>query len=330
MAKEPVRMRDVAERAGVAVSTVSRVMTTPNRISAETRKVVLDAARDLGYHHPPPAKTRPGGQGAIAVLIPDITNPYYFDVIRGTQERLRDSGYAAMLFDTEQSAIAELTSLEMLAGNGTPAILAATRLTDEQLGEVAGTLPMVTINRSVPGVPSVSSDTAAVFAQAVDHLVSLGHTRLCYVAGPAGSQSNRQRWEASAAEAARLGVELTSTINFIPRHDAGAAAADAALATGATAALVFNDLLAIGVLARLAARGVRVPDDFSVVGCDDSYGASFCSPPLTTVASPSRRIGREATSMLLARLGGGRPLLGDAVVLPSHLQIRASTGQAPA
>ncbi len=328
---EPVRMRDVAERAGVAVSTVSRVMTTPNRISAETRKIVMDAARELGYQHGPAARVRSGsGSASVAMLVPDITNPYYFDVIRGSQERLRDSGYSQLLIDTEQSPNAEMRSLEALAASGSGAILAASRLSEDQLVEASELLPIVAINRTVPGVPHVSSDTASIFAQAVDHLYSLGHRRICYVAGPKGSATNAQRWASSSAEAERLGIEIVSTIDFIPQHNAGAAAADAALGTGATAALAYNDLLAIGMLGRLAARGLRVPDDFSVVGCDDCYGASFCSPPLTTITTPSHRIGREATSMLLSALSGSRPLMGTSVTLPTFLTIRASTGRAPA
>lgn len=331
MVNEPVRMRDVAERAGVAVSTVSRVMTTPNRISVETRKVVMDAARELGYQHGPAARGRGGpGSASVAILVPDITNPYYFDVIRGSQERLRDSGYSQLLIDTQQSPSAELRSLESLAENGTAAVLAASRLSDDQLLEASEMLPIVAINRSVAGVPHVSCDTASVFAQAIDHLHSLGHRRICYVAGPKGSATNDLRWDASLAEADRIGVELVSTLNFIPQHDAGAAAVDAALSTGATAALAYNDLLAIGMLGRLAARGLNVPADFSVVGCDDSYGASFCSPALTTITTPSHRIGREATGMLLSRLAGGRPLMGTAVMLPAFLTIRSSTGKAPA
>lgn len=328
MPSEPVRMRDVAERAGVAVSTVSRVMTNPQRVSTKTRKLVLDAARELGYHRPSATKGPENGAPGIAMLVPDITNPYYFDVIRGSQELLRNSGYSQILIDTAQSPEAELRSLLALAADGSAAILAASRLTDSQLVEVAGLLPIVAINRSVQGVPQVNSDTPRVFGEAVHHLYSLGHRRICYVAGPQGSAASAARWAASSAEAERLGIELVSTINFIPQHANGPAAADAALGTGATAALVYNDLLAIAMLGRLADRGIRVPEDFSIVGCDDSYGASFCSPSLTTVTTPSLRIGREATSMLLARLSGRTPLLGTSVTLPASLTIRASTGPA--
>lgn len=326
MAPQAVTMRDVAQRAGVAVSTVSRVMSTPDRISPATRQLVLTAARELGYR----GVSRPAtARGSVALVVPDITNPFYFDVIRGSQERLRDSGYTQILVDTEESPHAELAALESLTGSCVGAILAATRLSDDQVRDLAERLPLVTVNRRIDDIPAVLVDTPTAYGQAVDHLVSFGHRRICYVAGPEGSSSSRQRWAAAEAAGRRLGVDVTRIGPFTPKPDSGAAAADALLASGATAGLAFNDILAIGMLQRFAARGVRVPEDVSVVGCDDIFGADFCSPPLTTITAPTRRTGSEATAMLLALAGGAEPRLGRLVELPVHLTVRASTGPAP-
>jgi LacI family transcriptional regulator len=320
-------MRDVAEHAGVAVSTVSRVVSTPERISPATRQVVLKAIRDLGYS---PAAARPQRRGlaSVALLVPDITNPFYFDIIRGSQERLRDSGYTQLLVDTEESPEAERASLELLEESASGAILAATRLSDEELAGWAGRLPLVTVNREVAGVPSVMVDAPAAFGQVVAHLASLGHQRLCYVSGPAPSATNERRWASCVGAAQRVGVDLARVGPFTPKTQSGAAAADAVLVTGATAAIAFNDILAIGMLRRFAERGVRVPDEISVTGCDDIFGADFCSPPLTTITARTRRIGREATGMLLAQLGGGARI--RTVELPVYLTVRDSTGPAPA
>ena len=327
MSQQSVTMRDVAERAGVAVSTVSRVMTNPERISATTRQLVLSAARELGYRG---ASRPPAGRGSIALVVPDITNPFYFDVIRGSQERLRDSGYTQLLVDTEESPHAELAALDALAGSCAGAILAATRLSDEQVRALAERLPLVTVNRHIDEIPSVLVDTPTAYGQAVDHLVSYGHRRICYVAGPEGSASSRQRWAAAEAAGRRLGADVIRIGPFNPKPNSGAAAADALLASSATAGLAFNDILAIGMLQRFAARGIRVPDEVSVVGCDDIFGADFCSPPLTTITAPTRRIGSEATSMLLALAGGTEPRLGRLVELPVPLTVRQSPGPAPA
>ncbi len=324
MGGHTVTMRDVAGRAGVAVSTVSRVMTNPDRISPATRQRVLDAARDLGYRGSRP----PAGRGSVALVVPDITNPFYFEVIRGSQQRLRDSGYTQLLVDTEESPHAELTALEALAGSCAGAVLAATRLSDDQVRDLAGRLPIVTVNRRIDEIPAVLVDTPSAYGQAVDHLASYGHRRICYVAGPEGSASSRQRWAAAEAAGRRLGVDMVRIGPYVPQPSSGAAAADALLASGATAGLAFNDVLAIGMLQRFAARGVRVPGEVSLVGCDDIFGADFCSPPLTTMTAPTRRIGSEATALLLALAGGTEPRLGRLVELQVHLTVRESTGPA--
>jgi DNA-binding LacI/PurR family transcriptional regulator len=166
--------------------------------------------------------------------------------------------------------------------------------------------------------------------QAVDHLASLGHESLAYVSGPTGSWSNHRRWHAIEAAASKRGMTVRKIGPYLPNTSSGAAAGDAALGTGATALVTFNDLIAIGMLQRFKARGVRVPEDISVVGCDDIFGADFCNPPLTTIASPIERVGRVAVSMLMAQLDA-KP--GDAArklaVIPTYLKVRNSTGPAP-
>src|SRR5450759_5535850 len=123
-------MRDIAKRAGVAVSTVSRALASPDRISSETRELILESARELGYAAPAPTVQPRANRGYVALLVPDITNPFYFDIIRGSQERLRNSGYTQILIDTEESGDAERASLVQLAQASTGAILAASRLGD--------------------------------------------------------------------------------------------------------------------------------------------------------------------------------------------------------
>lgn len=132
------------------------------------------------------------------------------------------------------------------------------------------------------------------------------------------------------ASARRLGVQAGRTAAVAPKITSGAAAADALLNSGATAAIAFNDLLAIGMLVRLRERNVSVPGEVSIVGCDDTFGADFCNPPLTTLTGPIEEAGRVAVSMLLSRLS---PLSPQAprrsVLLPTHLTVRDSTGRAP-
>jgi LacI family transcriptional regulator len=168
-------------------------------------------------------------------------------------------------------------------------------------------------------------DTPAGMRLAVEHLVSLGHRDIAYAYGPENSWSNRARWQALKATG-----QSCERVGPFPRGRMfGSAAADALLNTRATAYIAFNDLLAIGILARLRERGVRVPGDVSVVGCDDIFGADFCNPPLTTLTAPIEQAGRVAVSLLLSHLDAAAEPQRRAVVLPTHLTIRESTGPAP-
>jgi LacI family transcriptional regulator len=324
-------IKDVAELAGVATSTVSRALSKPDRVNRHTRERIEEAAARLNYVPSSQARGLSSGRtDTVAVLVPDITNPFYFDIIRGTQHQLKAAGLTQLLVDTEESSEMELEALHKMRRSADGFILAASRLTDAQLADVSGSQPLVTINRASANAPTVVIDTPSAMIQALEHLASLGHHRICYVSGPPTSWSNLRRWKIFEEDSAHRGLETHRIGPFTPKTTSGAAAADAAVRTGATACIVFNDLLAIGMLQRLRERGIRVPEDMSIVGCDDIFGADFCNPPLTTISSPIEQAGRVAVSMLLSQLN---PLHGGTTrrlaVMPTHLTVRGSTGPAP-
>lgn len=328
----PATISDVAAHCGVAISTVSRALTRPGRVREATRLRIVAAADELGYQPNPRARSLLSGRtDTIALLIPDITNPFFFDIIRGIQGQSAAAGYALLLVDTEESIEVEARNLARLQKSVDGLILAAARLDDDALARPSD-VPLVALNRNTPGVPTVVIDSAHGTVQAIEHLASLGHRTLAYASGPASSWSNGQRWRAVRTTAQRLGLTARRLGPFTPTQSAGAAAADAAVNSGATAVLTFNDLVAIGVLQRLKERGVRVPLDMSVVGCDDIFGADFCHPALTTLTAPIERAGRVATDMLLDLLGRGTgrtsPRMRER--LPTNLTVRESTGPAPA
>lgn len=323
-------LADVAAETGVAISTVSRALSNPGRVNAVTRERIVEAARRLEYTPNQQARALLSGRTkAIAVLVADVTNPFYFGIIRGSQRQLKAAGYTQLLVDTEESDELEDAMLHRLRHSFDGAIIAASRLSDRTLLGVARDIPLVTINRQTRGVPSVFIDTPHGVDQALEHLVSLGHRELVYVAGPDTSWSNARRWRALLRAGARHGITPRRVGPFMPTRVAGAAAADAVLNSEATGAVVFNDLIAIGMLDRLRERGIRVPEDLSIVGCDDIFGADFCAPPLTTLTAPIERAGATAVAMLLARLDRTQSTR-QATVLPTHLTVRASTGPVPA
>ncbi|MBS7700763.1 MULTISPECIES: LacI family DNA-binding transcriptional regulator [unclassified Chelatococcus] len=327
--REAVTILDVAREAGVATSTVSRALTQSGRVSETMRKHVLNVAVELGYRPNLQARSLSSGRThTLALLIPGATNPYFFDLIRGTQAEAKVRNYRHMLVDTEASADLEEQYLQELSVAVDGVVLAGSRLSDERLVAIAQKLPMVVVNREIDGVQSVVVDTSTAVTQALNYIASLGHSRVAFLGGPLSSWSSRKRWEALQAAADRLQVECLNLGHF-GETQSGAAAADAALHHKVTACLFFNDMLAIAGLKRFAELGVSVPGDISVVGCDDIFGADFCNPPLTTLTARIDQVARTATNMLLTRLLG-LPMLREREKVPASLTVRQSTGPAPA
>lgn len=323
-------IHDVAALAGVSASTVSRALARPERVNVVTRERVLTAAAKLGYVPNPQARSLLTGKTSrIALMVPDITNPFFFGLIRGAQRHAAAARYTQLLVDTDESPEVEARYLKELGKSVDGFVLAAPRMSDDALLKASREVRLVVVNREVPAVPGLVIDTAAAMSQLVEHLASLGHRDLVYLSGPPTSWSNERRWRAVQLVCRRLGLRVRRLGPFRPTLAAGAAAADVAVHAGATGVLAFNDLIAIGVLTRLAERGVDVPGRMSIVGCDDIFGASFCQPPLTTLTSPVEEAGRVAVDMLLDQLTIRATGPRLAVRMPAVLTVRGSTGPAP-
>ena len=322
----PVTLSDVSREAGVAVSTASRALSNPGRVSGRTREHVQAVARKLGYQPNRIAQALPSGRTQmLALLVPDITNPHNFGLIRGAEAQARAAGYTLVLGDTQESPQLELALTLRLGSAVDGLVLAASRLADAELRALQGRRPVVLFNREMGGFPSVVTDSADGSRQILEHLVALGHRSIAYLAGPPTSWSDAERWRALSTHAREAGASIVRLGPFSPTLDHGPAAADVGLASRATGLVAFNDLLAIGVLRRLEHRGVAVPGRISVVGHDDIFGADFCHPPLTTVASPAERAGRSLIDLLLQ---GHDELRDLRIVLPTQLRVRDSTGPA--
>ncbi|MEH3077444.1 MAG: LacI family DNA-binding transcriptional regulator [Quadrisphaera sp.] len=329
---------DVAAEAGVAASTVSRAFTHPGRVNQHTRAHVLEVAARLGYAPSPLAQALESGRtSTVALVVPDIANPFFVGFVKGAERALASSQRTLVLADGRESAVAEEAVVQRLHRSVDGFVLVASRLDDDALRRAAALAPVVLVNRVTTGLPGVVADYVGGAEQIVSHLASLGHRRAVVLGGPTGSWSGARRWTGLQVAAGRHGVAVERLGPFSPTFEAGAAAADAVLglrsAAGRdarpTAVVAHNDLLAMGVLARLAERGASVPDELSVVGFDDVFGAALCSPPLTTLAERSERAGALAVDALLsggAPVGPGQP----PQVVPTHLVVRRSTGPAPA
>lgn len=313
-------LQDVAREADVAVSTVSRALSNPDRVSRAMRERVQEVARRLGY-----ASARiPVRDSLLALMVSGIANPYNAALVRGVESQARAAGASLVVGDIADGPEVELAYLERLRDRGVDGIvLASSRLPEAELISGARGSDVVLFNREVEGLPSVVTDSRDGSRQIVEHLAALGHRSIAYLAGPQAMWTDNERWRGLSENAARLGVDIVRLGPFMPRLDQGSSAADVGLGSGATALVAFNDLLAIGVLQRLRRRNVVVPGAISVVGHDDIFGADFCQPSLTTLHSDVEHAGRTLVDLVLGRILS-RP--ETPIVIPTQLVVRESTG----
>jgi DNA-binding LacI/PurR family transcriptional regulator len=318
-------IRDVARRANVSLATVSRAFAEPGLVRHETLQRVLTVAEELHYRPSRAARSLTTGKtGNIGVVVPDLGNPFFAAILKGGQARAREADYAVFLADSEENPRLEIELVRAMARQVDGVIICSSRLSEAQLQQLRRDTTLVLLNRRVRGVSAVLFDSAGGMRQAIEHLVALGHERIGFLGGPASSWSNRERRRGLRAEARGGSVEVIEFGPFAPQFEAGQHAADLAVAAEVTAVVAYNDLMALGVLSRLADRGIGVPDEISVVGFDDIPMAGMATPHLTTVALPLEQSGRVAIELLLEQLA--HPGSGThEQSLPAQLIVRAST-----
>lgn len=326
----------VAERAGVSTATVSRALSDPHRVQPETRARVQAAIDALGYAPNFAAKSlRTLRTRKIIVMIPDVSNPFFAEVLRGAEDAAQEAGYSVLLGDTRDMAEREAQFAEMLLrkeadgliflGHRLPPALAKL-VADKGFGA-----PVVNGCDFSPelGVSSVHIDNGRAAADAINLLLSMGHRRIGLLAGPETSFLTRERLSGARRAAAIAGVaEQLVTLHGDYTIESGAAMTAALVQSDdrPTALFAFSDEMAIGALAACREQGLVCPDDISVIGFDDIRYARFQDPPLTTIRQPMDGMGKEAVRILLAILDGDAAR--QWVTLPHDLVARGSTGPA--
>ena len=315
-------LTDVARRAGVSVATASRAFGEPDRLAVATRDRVLRAASDLGYANTQAATaTR-----TIGVIVPDVANPVYATLLKAIEGQAWHGRHRIVLFDADEDLRREREQIER-ARKLDGMLLCSPRLPDEEVLALVGETPYVVINRLLEGAPCVLMDAEHGPRQAVEHLAALGHRHIAYAAGPLGSWADSRRSDTVARACESFGIRLTRLSHHAASIQGGRAAAAPAAASGATAVIAYNDLVALGVEAGMSDLGRSCPDDISIVGIDDIEMAGAVTPGLTTVRMPIGRSGALAVDLLLQTMAGTPP--EEAVVLNSQLIVRGSTA-APA
>ena len=330
--RSAVTIRDVARVAKVHPGTVSRALNADTRalVNEETAERVLRAAEELGYRPNPIARgLKTNRSYTIGVLIPDITNPLFPPILRGIEDRLGEAGYTSLIVNTDNDPDRERIHIEAMRARQVDGFISATaRLDRELLAEAAAAgKPLVLVNRSLEdgSAPAVTVDDAFGIRLAVEHIADLGHKRIGHVSGPQNLSTGHRRYLGFVEAMTDAGLEVRSEhVRFSKwfTEDEGARVCAELLDAAAdlTAIVAANDLLALGCYDTLEERGLRCPDDISIVGFNDMPFVDRLRPPLTTVRVPQREIGTVAADLMLQRLtdeanGASEILLEPTLVL---------------
>jgi LacI family transcriptional regulator len=334
-ATAPVTLDDVARAAGVSSATVSRVINNFPRVAEDTRQRVHDAIAEL--HYTPNFAGRllaTKRAHTLGLIITDITNPFYPEVVRGVEAAALNLGFSVLLYDTAENKQREAQALQLLRERQVDGlVICSSRLSAGQLAHFAqGTTPIVFVNSqpTPSSVGSVETDHEAGMRAALEHLVQFGHRHIGYLGGPPASQVQQRRRKAFLALAQVLGVRTfeDSREATVVGGEAGMRAMLGALDgdTRPSALITYNDVMAAGALVAARARGVRVPEQLSLVGHDDIPMSALLTPALTTVRQPMQELGSRAVAMLAAHLQSTVSANPTVLSLHPQLIVRASSG----
>lgn len=322
---------DIAKLSGFNPSTVSRALTTPGRINAKTEAKIKAAAKELNYQVNPFARALPTGRTKmLALIIADITNPVFFNVVRGAEAAAAVEGYTLVIAESQESSTNEAQALQRILPTVDGVLLVTTRLRDEEIQEINRQKPVVLINRKVPEVADVVPSNEKGIAEAVNHLADLGHKHIAFLSGPRASWMNTERWNLLMKNAVKAGMTIVEIGPNDPTLEAGRLAVDRIKAAGVTAVVTYNDVMGIGLLREAIAQGVKIPEDLSIIGFDNIFGSDFTSPPLTTVQMDLQQSGKDGVTALMNLLVD-EDLGPEGIPAPGHeasLLVRGSTAKA--
>ncbi|AFJ48887.1 DNA-binding transcriptional regulator CytR [Shimwellia blattae] len=306
-------MKDVALKANVSTATVSRALMNPDKVSQATRSKVEQAAIAVGYlPHAPGRNVKRHESRTILVIVPDICDPFFSEIIRGIEVTAAEQQYLVLIGDCAHQNQQEKTFIDLIITKQIDGmLLLGSRLPfDASKEEQRNLPPMVMANEFAPELelPTVHIDNLTASFNAVSYLQELGHQRIACIAGPEEMPLCHYRLQGYVQALRRRGVTVDP--HYIARGDftyeAGAAAMEQLLnqPTPPTAVFCHSDVMALGALSHVKRCGLKVPEDMSIIGFDNIALSRFCDPPLTTVSQPRFEIGRQAMLLLLDQLHG--------------------------
>jgi LacI family transcriptional regulator len=325
---------DVARKAGVSTMTVSRVLNNSGYASNEARARVLAAARELGYMPDARARgLRVGRTSTLALILTDITNPFFTTVARGVEDAASAQGFSVIFCNTDESEQEEARYTRMLLERQVDGLLLVPA--GSSAGAIEAALArgksVVLLDRVVgaPAVDTVRCDSEGGARRATRHLLALGHRHIAVLGGSPAVSVARERVAGARLAFAEAGLEFREAYVLHGRPDVASGAEMTrqafSLSPRPTALLATNNFIAVGAFSALREAGLAVPADMSLAGFDDLPASLVLDPFLTVVSQPAYEMGRRGTELLLARLRGEGPAEPQDICLPTELVVRRST-----
>jgi LacI family repressor for deo operon, udp, cdd, tsx, nupC, and nupG len=331
-----MHIAEVAKLAGVSTATVSRALSSPEKVNARTREHVLEVVRATGYTPNIAGRRLRAARSMTAlVVVPSLITPFFSDLLLAIDQALSAKGYGLLIGNLHDEADkeAELVRL-VLSGQADGAILLNGRMLRDGNRSMADSgAPIVGLSLPIAdaAAPAVVVDEEAGGALVAEHLLALGHCRIAYLSGPPGNYCDVARWAGFARSLAAAGVDPTTVIRWQGDFhvESGVAAGRAFIeaADRPTAVFAASDMMAIGFMRSVHDAGLTVPEDVSIVGYDGIVFADFTEPPLTTVRQPREAMGRAAVELLLRLIENREPTVASAKVvrLPVALRLARSS-----
>lgn len=324
-----VTLRDVANKAGVAVSTASYALNNSSKISLATRKKVYKAARDLGYQpHGIARNLKKQKTETIGLFLNDLSGPYYSEVIQGVQDVVSAHGYD-LIVGSASGGTNSTAYKFLLEKRVDGAVILAPKINDAEISRVAkASLPIIVLDRRLDSdyIKYVLIDNLNGAYQAVSHLINRGYHKIVYLSGPEDSFDNQERFKGYQQALLENGFNLMPqrivSGNFTEKEGYQVISGFLAQEERIDAIFSANDEMAIGAIQAIREMSFKIPDDIAIVGFDDIRLASYINPPLTTIRHPKYEMGRFATNMVFQVLHGSK---AESVVLPTQLITRQST-----
>jgi len=326
----PTTIRDVASELGMSVATVSRALSQPELLRPETRERVLSVVAKLGYRPNVLARSLRRGQTHAIVLVVPKLSPFFLEIYAGAEEAAQTAGLAVLLGNSDGKPEREEAYFDqVVSGRADGIILLTGVVPPAYAGGKRALPPMVSVLERVQGAeaPVVRIDHRSASAEVTKHLIDLGHRRIAHIAGTPNAASSAHRIggykDALAAAGIPFDAELVVEGDFSMQSGADAMERLLQLEDPPTGVFAGNDEMAFGAVKTARSHGLSVPEDLSMVGFDDQTTAAFYNPPLTTIHTPCRELGRRSTQELVEQIAGRE--VTEEVVLPTKLVVRDST-----